>query len=261
MDPRVAERRRAVRRQRSRRRRTQLLALFGIVALAGLSVAAVRSPLFSVTGVRVTGVSEQQADAVRQSADVAVGQNLLDVDLAAVESKVTALPWVREATARRVPPAAIALHVSPRKPMALVTWDEGAAVVDAEGIVISPRWRDGKGLVRISAEDVVVPAPGQPLTDPGVLEALRVHYALSGAVADRINRYTVSAGEHVVAHLRIGRGKQQRDVLVRFGSAERLGEKEQSLMALLVQLRARKALSDGLVIDVRAPSNPVVAPS
>ena len=256
MDPRVAARRRQVRVENMHRRRRRIVGLLVVAAVVGVTVAAVRSPLFSVTGVRVTGAPAGDAKHVRAAADVAVGQNLLDVDLAEVERDVEQLPWVASVVARREPPATVAVHVRRRVPVATVTWSGGAAVVAADGAVISAT--ADRSLPRIEAPSAVIPPPGDRIVDPAVLEALEVHAALSSPLRSRVDRYRVGEAGYVLAELDLG-ARSERIVHVRFGGVSRLGEKEQSLMALLVRLRRDRALSDGVTIDVRAPSNPVVA--
>lgn len=259
MDPRVAARRRQVRLERQHRRRRRTLALLGVVAVAAVAVAAVRSPLFAVSDVRVNGVDGARAAAVREAAGVVRGQNLLDADLVEAEARVRALPWVRSADAHRAPPAAVVVAVAAREPVAVVHAVHGAWQVDAEGYVVGEATGD-QSLPVIVAENAVVAGPGERLSDAGALAALQIRTRLSEPLASQAGRYTAATSSDVVLQVLWKAGDQPATVMVRFGDAQRLAEKEQATLALLGHLDAQSRLRDGLVLDVRAPSAPVVVP-
>ena len=104
-----------------------LLFRFALPAPAGpavtrIAVAVPPNPLLSAT-------------AIRAAAAPAVRGGLLDLDLDAVRARVEALPWVAQATVRRLWPDAIAIDVVLERPVA--RWG-AASLIDARGHVFSP---------------------------------------------------------------------------------------------------------------------------
>jgi cell division protein FtsQ len=237
--------------RRSRRRR--ILAVLAVVGVAAATAAVVRSPLFAVSSVRVDGVSGERAAEVRDAGNVAVGQNVLSVDLDQLKADVGRLPWVARVSASREPPATVAVRVVPREPLAVVIASGRPLVVDRAGVVIETG--AASGLAPISATATVPVPPGHAIRDDGVSEALSIHSALQPRVRRMVIGYSVTEGSDVVAQMRTS------DVVVavRLGTAERLADKQRALTSLLAELGDDPTA--GITIDVRAPANPVVVPS
>jgi cell division protein FtsQ len=284
MHERIRDRRRAVDRQRSRRRRRRIGSVTVLLVILAAGVVTARSPLFDVTEVRVQGVEGPRADEARRVAGVGEGDNLVTANLGAAAERVTALPWVRAAEARRTPPSTVTLRVTARVPVAVVELPDAAWLVDGDGVVVSGGERDG--LPVIDAPHSVLPGLGVEISDAALRNALAVQEQLPEGVRTLVQRYEAPSDDGLRLHL-------TNDVVVRFGRAERVEAKARSIRLLLDQAsdqavrRAERmaeaetptgpdgepqpqADADGshaagdlgiAELDVRAPDNPVLVPA
>lgn len=248
IDPRIRARRIEVRRDAGRRRLRRLVSV-GLVALvaAGFAVA-VRTPLLDVEEVRVAAGRHTSADQVLEAADIAVGEQLVDLDLAAIGRRVAALPWVDEVTVHRRLGGAVDLHVTEREPVAIVGTGPDGVVVDRAGRVLARADAVPDIAARLVAVQVAVddgpPQLGAFLPREGqdaLALAGRLAAAVPGAIAE------VVLGEDLVATLTQG-GE------VRFGDTTRLAAKLRALATMLEQVD----LTCLAQIDVRLPGSPVL---
>jgi hypothetical protein len=101
---------------------------------------ALHSPLFTVRVVEVSDLPETapvNAATIETLAAVPVGKmNLFALDLAAIERRILANPWIREARLQKRFPQTLSVSVVFREPQALMQGDGGKlAYVDADGRV------------------------------------------------------------------------------------------------------------------------------
>lgn len=263
MDTRIRERRREVRRASARRRRRTGGAVLLLLVVAAGAVGITRSPLFAITGVRVEGVSETEAQIVKDAAQVAKGQNLMSANLDEALARTKALPWVADAEVRRVPPSTVVIDVIPRKPVAILSGVAGQWLVDRSGVVIEEA--DGQALPQIDLSSDTIPVAGVPVDDPAAHNALALYAALPKdmraallaveAIGPKTVRVQVALSE-LDEPAGFGKGKT---TWVRMGAAGDVGEQVMVLRALLGQRRdARDPVPSE--IDVRVPGNPAVTP-
>ena len=138
IDPRLRQRRIAVRRAEGRRRLRLLLVAVGVLAVAAGAYALTRSALLDLDEVAVSGAFGSEADEVVAATGFELGEPLLDLELDAAASAVTDLPWVATATVERSWPGRVEVVVVRRLPIALLPTGDGAGVViDSEGIALS----------------------------------------------------------------------------------------------------------------------------
>jgi cell division septal protein FtsQ len=137
IDPRLRQRRIAIRRAQGRRRLRIVLAVLGIsIAVAG-GYALTQSPLLDLDEIGVAGVFGSEADAVRRAAELQTGTPMIELDLPAATHSVEALPWVRSAKVERNWPAGVTIEVIRRTPIAALPVGDGTSVlVDADGVAI-----------------------------------------------------------------------------------------------------------------------------
>lgn len=265
VDARILARRRAVRHEAVRRRRRLAATLVTLTVLGGLAFLATSSPLFDVSSVRVLGVNGEQEDAVRSAAGVIEGDNILRLDAGRIETRIAGLPWVREVSLRRVPPATVEIAVDVREPFALVRLAETLWTVDADGIVLAGGAASDQ-LVTIAAPDAVLPRVGEEILDTAVRNAIAVHRGLPGPLRASVLRYELepASGLRLLLDVPDLTPETEEGLWVRFGLAERIDGKARVLGLLLDQARAQAARGEGLLIaelDVRAPDNPVIIPA
>jgi cell division protein FtsQ len=254
MDERIRARRREIREARERRRRRWVASLLAVIALGAGAVAAARSPLFAISEIRLTGVSGERAQELRDYTPLRVGENLLAADLGRVERRLQQVPWVRAVNAVRLPPSTVEVRVEMRQPTAVVRLAGAVWTVDADGVVLGPGAQ--QGLVVIEAPNSVLPGVGTQASDAAVRNALAVHAALPPRWRDAVDRYDAPSERGLRLHLALN--PQDGGLWVRFGSAEEGEAKSRVLEALLAEVdRAPVPVAE---IDVRAPGNPVLVP-
>jgi cell division septal protein FtsQ len=251
MHERFRDRRQAVQDAGRRHRRRLLFSLVALAALAAGSAALTASPLFRVTEVRVTGAQGQRADQARIASGLAVGQHLLFADLDQAAARVEALPWVADATPRRVPPSTLEVGITVRRAVAVVRLPDSSWLVDADGVLIGGGTE--QGLALIDAPGAGLPSVGRPIEDASIRAAITFHQGLPQALRARVQRYDATANAPLRMLVAPG-------VWVRLGDAERVAEKAQAVELVLEQA-ARGALDlEDHELDVRAPENPVLVP-
>ena len=91
---------------------------------------------FVVRDVFVDGRTETPKKTLLDAVAVKRGAPILAVDLEAVRQRVEALPWVRQASVRRVLPDTLVVDIIERRPLALWQHDKKFALIDEEGQVI-----------------------------------------------------------------------------------------------------------------------------
>lgn len=263
MDERILQRRREVRRASARRRRRNVLVVVLLVLGAAGAVGITRSPLFAITAVRVEGVGATRAEVVKDTAQVARGQNLMSANLDAALARTEALPWVADAHVRRVPPSTVVIEVRPRRPVAILAGVSGLWLVDRTGVVIAEAGEES--LPRIDMSSDAAPVPGAAIDDPAAHNALALYAALPRDLRSALLAVEAIGPRTVRVQVALDRiadppgFRKGRVVWVRMGAAGDVGEQVMVLRALLAQ---RRAAGDSIPseIDVRVPGNPVVIP-
>lgn len=246
IDPRIRARRIEVQRDAGRRRLRRLVDVGLLLLVAAGFLAALRSPLLDVDEVAVSGARRTGAEQVVQAAGIAVGDQLVDVDLGSAGDRVAALPWVAEARLHRGLDGRVQISVTEREPAAVLGDGGGAVLVDAEGRVLAPA-ADlpdvASRLVRVAGAtgDLVPGATVGPAARGAIELAARLAEAVPAAIGE------VRVGEELVATLVQG-GE------VRFGDTTRLPAKLRSLATVLDQVD----LTCLERLDVRTPGTPVL---
>ncbi len=245
IDGRIAERRAEVRDERRRRRLRRTLAILVVVGVIAVLAVVERSALVGLEEVRVTGVQRLDAGEVRDAADLELGTSTLRLGLADAADRVTEIPLVRRVEARRLDPLTVEIAVEERRPALVAVGGGEQRLVDREGVVILEGGRDE--LVPIHLGDPPPPPGGVVGDDPALANAHAVWRGLSGPLRARVQRLDADGPDELWLHL-------DSEVQVRFGRAERIDEKVRALGAVLGDVGETPVE----VIDVRAPSTPVV---
>jgi len=245
IDDRIAERRQEIRDDRRRRRLRRTVILVAVFTVAILVILIERSPLVGLEEVQVTGIEQLTDDQVRDAADIPLGTSTLRLGLGPAADRVTVLPLVREATARRIDPLTVVIEVVERRPVLVADDGDHQVLIDRDGVVIAEGGIDALPWVRL---DGGVPVAGATVQDhPALHNAHRAWEGLSGPLRARVQRYDAAAVDDLALVLDDG-------VEVRFGRADRVPEKARALGAVLEDVGSTPITR----IDVRAPGAPVV---
>ncbi len=126
--------------------------VLGLGLALGAAWLASRSALLDVDNFEVNGLSTHSDADIISEAAIKYGTPLLDVDLGAVDTRVEALPWVKDARSARQWPGTLRIDVVERVPKALIPSGEGVyALIDESGVV--------------TAKTTVESAPDLPVID------------------------------------------------------------------------------------------------
>ncbi|HVM40154.1 MAG TPA: FtsQ-type POTRA domain-containing protein [Acidimicrobiia bacterium] len=239
--PRISDRRVAVKRAAGRRRLRVAGVLLVLFSLAGLAWLAVQSSLLDVEKIRVEGDRNARERDILQVAAVERGEPLLLVDRGAVAARVERLSWVREASVSFDLPSTLRIEVTERRPLAWTTLGEaaGAALVDAQGVVLEHRATPPEGLPELRRGSGA-PAPGERLAKAG--DPLAILDAAPPALASRIQWIGSRKGQYVLGLAGVER--------LLFGAPRDIAAKWATLETLLERLGADAVYQ----IDVRVPT-------
>jgi len=135
IDPRLRQRRIAVRRAEGRRRLRVLLVVIAVLALGTGAYAVTQSRLLDLETVVVTGIPAGEQGPVREASALSTGTPMIELDLEQAASRVTALSWVASASVERAWPDTVRITVQRRSPVAAMPTATGDWIlVDAEGV-------------------------------------------------------------------------------------------------------------------------------
>jgi cell division protein FtsQ len=253
MDPRIRQRRSAIRRLEGQRRLRIVLAVIGCTVVTGATLGVLHSPLLSVGHVNVTGERHTSRQAVLRATGLDRHPLMVDVDTGRLVRRLDALPWVARATVARNWPSTVGISLQERVPAAVVSTANGDwAVTDAVGRVLarstgapSPPPALGtplptlRGVTQLPSLGSTLPAPSGP--------ALRVLTALHRPLVGQVSSVDVLPDGEVALTLMPG-------VVVQLGDGEQLQQKLTATQALLSQVRPASLRT----IDVRVPEAPAL---
>ncbi|GAC1532828.1 MAG: hypothetical protein NVS3B12_11330 [Acidimicrobiales bacterium] len=251
IDPRIRQRRIDVRRQAGRRRLRVLIACTCALVAVALLVGALRSPIFVVRHIRVTGAVHVRSSQVIDAAGLSGTHQMIDVTGRGRIRAVEGLAWVRRAEVRREWPGTVRITVTERAPVALVGSAAGTAMVDATGKILADGG-PGAHLPTVSVVSAAGPIAGEgppgAVLPPSFGPALAVAAAMPAELSPYVD--AIVATEAGVRLRLAGGGTAW------LGSADQLADK----LVAVVTLVERERVGSG-TIDVSVPTAPVLTTS
>ena len=250
-DRRIAERRKAIIAARVRRRRRILGWGLAVIALAVGVAYLIRTPLFGLTTVRVTGTDAVAQAEVLEAAGVRIGEPYLGLDLAAIRGRVAVLPRVAAVRVTRDYPSSLRIEITERPPVASVSSGAVYWLVAADGTVLDAAGRRPADLPYVASvplPDGVGPGsrlpPGNELANAlsalgGMAPKLKVLVAGVNARSLDSLEFTLKDGSRVLYGLAVDQPAKDAAVLLVRRTLNREGREAQR-------------------IDVRNPSAPTV---
>ena len=194
MDPKIRDRRVAVRRALGRRRLRWLVAVAAALLVVLVVVGVLTSPLFSIGADRVAVVGAVYTDraALQEIIDDLAGTPTLTVDTESIERRIEMIPWVLDARVRVDFPRSAVIDIAERTP--LITYrglDGRYRVLDRQGRVLDVI--DGQPIAYLLVETPGAPdlVPGQFAT-PGLAAAAETAQALTSSIRRRAVRIEVA---------------------------------------------------------------------
>jgi cell division protein FtsQ len=250
-DQRIAERRKAIIAARVRRRRRVLAWALAAIALAVGVAYLIRTPLFGLSAVRVEGTRAVTEAEVVTASQVRLGEPYLGLDLAAIRTRVAALPRVATVRVARDYPSSLRITVSERPPVASVSSGSVFWLVAADGTVLDAAGRRPAELPYVAA--VPLPdgiRPGSRL--PPGNELANALTALGG-MAPQLKRQVTGVNARSLDSLEFTLKDGSR---VLYGLA--VDQPAKDAAVLLVRRTLKREGREAQRIDVRNPSAPTV---
>lgn len=242
-------------RERRRRWRGAALSLMAAVAVTAAYLF-MRSPLFAVDHLRISGFERLTPEEIRDLAGVPAGTLIWRVTPEAVARRLESHPRIAGAVVRRAWPRGLVIEIRERRPVAvLVSGGETPrwAEVDGQGLVLAAGEGRPPELPRAVRLDGIAGGPWQPgrPVEDDLLPVVRVAAALeAAALSDPARDLRVQAGGTLRVRLASG-------LEVRWGRAdEDAVAKVRALAAVLAQLEREPR--PARYIDVTYPQRPVV---
>ena len=224
-----------------------------VLAVVGAYVVARQSSLFAVQTLEIRGAPPVVEEAVRTSLRPVEGESLLRVDLESVQSRLTAIPSVRDASLDRAFPHTLRVNVTAERPVAVLRRGSEAWLVSARGRVIRqlehPRL---SRLPRVWVPLTVAAAAGDHLTDGSAVEAVTALAALD------------TGPRRLPARVAQARADDRELTLVLAAGTElRLADQEDLALKLAVAREVLLALDPNVdgwpaYVDLTVPGRPVV---
>ena len=226
--------------------RRVLVAAGAALALGGAALGVWNSSWLKLQTVQVTGNHHATTQQVQAAADLSPGMRLMAVSGAAVSARVSALPWVADATVTHVLPSRIRISVRERTPAALVQAGAGAHtyLVDHSGVVLQD---GGAGYPLVAGLPLTVSYPGDRLSFPGLGAAMGLLDAFPPEIKARLAWVNAPSPDLLSVIL------SDRTTVI-YGTPDGLGEKNYDVMALLSTGKPYAS------IDVRSPTHPAASP-
>ena len=226
--------------------RSVLVGLLIVLAALGAYGVARSTSAFEIQTFEVRGAPADVAADIRRALASERGETLLAVDLADLELRVEALPWVADASFDRAFPNTLSVTIVPERPAAVLRQGASSWLVGTSGRVLAtlePKQR--LGLPRIWLKRGVEVAVGQPIG--GIPEAaVRAVAPLTHApLPARVASVRASDSELTL--------------VLRSGFEVRLGDGSERALKLEIARRILPALGTEGYLDVSVPKHPVAA--
>ncbi|MEY2958119.1 MAG: putative cell division protein FtsQ, partial [Actinomycetota bacterium] len=193
MEPRLRQRRIAIRRLIARRRLYWSLVGGGTLLAAVAALAVLGSPLFAVRADRVvvTGAVYTDADRLGDVLDDLVGTPALRVDTVRLEERLESIPWVDRARIRVDFPYGATVEIRERQAMTTYQGPDGRfRVLDREGRVLDVIDGYAFAYVLVVGPDLVDLEPGM-FAPAGPAAASELAKNLTPAIRGRVDRIDV----------------------------------------------------------------------
>lgn len=218
MEPRLRDRRIAVRRAEGRRRLRWFVVVGVVVVLVVAVLAVLGSSLFSVERdqVRLTGNVYADEAALAAIVDDLVGTPVLLVDTRAIERRIEQIPWVEAARVRTQFPRGATIEIRERSALAAFQGPDGRfRVIDRDGRVLDVIEGQPVAYMLVTGPDALDLAAGQ-FAPAGYAAAAELVQALTASVRGRTTSIDVT-GDGSRLRMFLDDGTE-----VRFGAADDL---------------------------------------
>lgn len=221
------------------------IGLLAVLSLAVAGIAVSRSAVFHARTIQVEGASHLSRAGVLSLAEVSLATNVVWLDEAAVERRLTSHAWVADADVRASLPATIQIRVVERSPVAVAVDGARRLLVAGDGTILGPEIGGAK------LPSIEVPPVGGPEgPKPGFVGAARALGAMEGDLRSLVRRVLVGLDGTLEIRMRGG-------LRVSFGPPSRPEDKAAALARVLGWAQAQGQTLRS--VSVIAPGAPAVS--
>ena len=219
IEPRMRERRLAIKRAAGRKRLKWAIVVVVLLALVVAALAVLGSGLFAIEQVDVEGAEHTDAAALAAVIDDLEGTPVLRADTDAAERELETLPWVEDARVTTQFPDGATIELRERTAAATFQGEDGQwRLIDDRGRVLEQSAEQPVGYLPVLVSDFPSVEPGQ-YGPPGLAAAATLARSLTPTVLARTSDISVTPdGSDLRLHFTDG-------AEVRFGAADDLVQK------------------------------------
>ncbi|MDD4170037.1 MAG: FtsQ-type POTRA domain-containing protein [Desulfotomaculaceae bacterium] len=208
-----------------------------------------RSPLFEVRQVLVSGNQFLLEEKIRTVAGIGIGINIFKLNLTAVEENLRLMPMIKEVQVTRALPATVQITIKERRPLGLLSTGEGFIEVDEEGVCLQKAGVSTPGLPVITGASVEQSTPGEVVKAERLDDALTVISSLPDDALSILSEVHVDLDHQIKVYTMEG-------FQCRLGQATEIAEKGALLALVLQEIKKQGAKVD--YIDLSCAGMPVV---
>lgn len=228
--------------QASRTRRIVFLSLLtSVVALVGLVLATMFTPMMAIESIQVTGLHRLKAAQIQAAVKGLIGKPLTMVDESQLESRLSGFSLIESFSTVSLPPHVLQLNIQERQPIGVVSVAGNSYLYDAAGVQISP--------VSNQAKYPLIVVNGNPAHSANYREAVDVLLALPASLYPSVSSIQATTKDDVRLTLR---GVSNRQIL--WGDSSQSLLKSKVLAALMKNVKHTATVT----FDVSSPSAPAV---
>lgn len=222
--------------------------LFIFMALLAVYIL-LRSPLFEIRNIVITGTQHLQKDTVLDAVGIRRGENIFNVKVKDAEQRLQLISLIQSAKVERKLPSTIDIQIAERVPVALLYAKDGFIQVDGEGIYLQKGSLDDKNLPILSGITCTATTPGKPVQGKELDAALQVVKQMPPELLPNLSEVNISEQNGVRLYTLDG-------VQCQLGPPLEVSEKCRLLVNILQELKAQGKKIE--YVDMSYVGSPVV---
>lgn len=208
-----------------------------------------RSPVFEVREVTVTGNRYMPAEKIISVSGIVTGENIFKINLQQAAGRVEIIPMLKSVEMDRELPSRVVIRVVERSPLALLPAGEGFIQVDADGVYLQKGSPSDRNLPVITGVKAGVPPPGQPVRADGLTGSIKVIREMPADLIPELSEVNIDPQGNVIIYTMDG-------VQCRMGRIEEMAEKGLKLSWVLGELKNKNKKIE--YVDLSYVGSPVV---
>lgn len=213
-----------------------------------------RSPLFTITAIEVSGNKNVSTDKVISLAEISADDTLFKINAKAVNDRLCAYPFIEQSRLKRHIPHTLIIEITEREPIGFIVTPNGYVQFDKEGMVLAVTGSMGSyNLPIITGIDIrEIPSPGAIVDNESFTNALNVIKNCDPQILSNIAEINIGQNSYVLAYTYQG-------IEIKIGTADDITLRLANLRDILAEISAENInINDIEYIDVRYKDVPVI---